>query len=130
VKEFEARTNVAARLAVNGRPRRIQPDVETELFRIAQEALNNVAKHAEATAVALKLTFNHQAVQLIIQDDGCGFNPDEAMPTAAEPRWGLLGMKERATLISGNYHIKSKPGAGTTIQVDIPLQEKLIHALN
>ncbi|MCP4423278.1 MAG: GAF domain-containing sensor histidine kinase [Chloroflexi bacterium] len=121
-QEFETRTKAKARLEVNGRSRRIQPEIETELFRIAQEALTNVAKHAQADAVTIRLTSNRQTVQLTIQDDGCGFVPNAAASTESASRWGLLGMEERAALVHGTCQIRSKSGAGTMVQVDIPVK--------
>ncbi len=127
---FETRTKISARLEVNGRSRRIQPEIETELFRIAQEALTNIAKHAQANSVTIQLTFNPQAIHLFIRDDGIGFDLDAIALAESGSRWGLLGMQERAALVHGTCRIHSEPGAGTTIQVDIPILEELIHAVH
>jgi len=111
---------------VSGGRRRVQPEIETVLFRIAQEALTNVAKHAAAQTVAVRLAFADDAVRLTVQDDGCGFDPDEALRPEPERRraWGLLGIQERVALVGGTCQIMSQPGAGAMIQVSIPVTDK------
>jgi signal transduction histidine kinase len=125
VQDLESRTGVRAQFMVSGGRRRVQPEIETVLFRIAQEALTNVAKHAAAQTVAVRLIFADDAVRLTVQDDGCGFDPDEALRPGPERRraWGLLGIQERVALVGGICQIMSQPGAGTTIQVSIPVTD-------
>lgn len=97
------------------------PEAETNLYRIAQEALNNVAKHAEAQHVSVLLERRGETVILIVEDDGIGFDPAEkAVITENDRGMGLLGMKERAELIGGRFEIESSPGSGTTIYVYVP----------
>lgn len=123
VQEFASRTEVQADFVVNGRHRRVKPEIETILFRIAQEALTNVAKHAAAETVSVRLAYTDNSVQLTVQDDGRGFDPDKVFNTGPKQRraWGLLGIQERVALVGGTLEIESQPGAGTTIRVDIPL---------
>jgi signal transduction histidine kinase len=101
------------------------PDVETALFRITQEALTNVLKHAEARNVSLVLARHPSIVTAVIEDDGKGFDSEAITSTALA--WsgglGLSGMRERLVLIGGSMTIESSPGAGTTIFVQIPLEE-------
>jgi PAS domain S-box-containing protein len=93
-------------------------EVETVLYRIAQEALNNIAKHAAAKDVSIELVGSRNIVSLTIHDDGKGF--DTSAPT--HPRaFGLQGMRERAALIGGSVTIESQPDAGTVIQVRVPV---------
>lgn len=121
-QEFEARTGVRTTFVVNGRRRRMQPEIETVVFRIAQEALTNVAKHAAATAATMELTFADDALHLMVKDDGRGFDPAAALHTNARRRaWGLLGMQERVALVGGSWTVESQPGQGTTIQVTVPV---------
>ncbi len=122
-QKFEERTRIATRFEVNGRICRLQPEIETTIFRIAQESLTNVVKHADARCVTLQLTYGKDTIQLTVQDDGSGFDLDEALQTDSEYRWGLLGMQERVSLAGGVWEIDSRPGAGTTIRVNIPLIE-------
>jgi signal transduction histidine kinase len=96
---------------------RLPPEVETALYRIVQEALTNVAKHAQAQAVTLLLTRQARSVSLLIEDDGRGF--DEA--TTRQDALGLVGMRERTGLLGGRFTVESTAGRGTTIAVDVPL---------
>lgn len=126
VQEFAARTGVEASLLVSGKRRRLRAEVETVLFRIAQEALTNVAKHAAAKHVMLRLTFEHGRVQMVITDDGQGFDPRAALQAGPSQRraWGLLGMQERVTLVDGVCDIASRPGIGSTVHIAIPLKDE------
>jgi len=129
VKEFEARTGVDAGFMTDGSRRRLPTEIETVLFRIAQESLTNVAKHAEAQHVLVRLIFDEQAVQLIVTDDGCGFDPEEAVSADGRGRraWGLLGIQERITLVGGGCEFASRPGRGTTVRVWVPLDDGVDH---
>lgn len=104
--------------------RRFGRQTEIHLYRIAQEALNNIAKHAEATRVSVVLEKRDDRMILIIEDDGKGFFPGRlAVPERSGRGLGLLGMKERAALIGGDLEIESAPGYGTTIFVRVPFAE-------
>jgi len=103
-------------------PRRMPQPVETALFRIAQEALTNVARHAGARMVEIALTRNDGAVRLVVRDDGRGFDPRALGRRRASGRsLGLLGIRERAAALSGTATIESAPGRGTTVSVALPL---------
>lgn len=99
--------------------KRFAREVETNFYRIAQEALNNINKHAEAKNVEIMLEKRGNLIVLIIQDDGKGFNAKDKKMRGKGI--GLIGMQERAELIKGNLEIESAPGAGTTIFVRVPL---------
>ena len=121
IREFEARTGVKATFIVEGKRRPVRPDIETIVFRIGQEALTNVAKHAAAKHAIVELCYNEQVLQLIVQDDGRGFDPAEALHLDGPRRaWGLLGMQERVALVGGTCNIVSEPGSGTRIEATIP----------
>lgn len=125
LREFESRTGVNGALEINGRRRRLQPEVETIVFRIVQEALTNITRHAAARHVHIQLQFQPETLHLTIQDDGQGFDPQVALsPRAGRRAWGLLGMQERVSLVGGNCLIHSAPGQGTTIQITIPLDKE------
>jgi signal transduction histidine kinase len=97
---------------------RLPTDVEEGLYRIAQEALNNALKHAQAKCIAVKLRQGAQAVTLEVNDDGIGFDPS----TAREQRGlGLPGMEERATGLGGRLAVNSRPGEGTSVKVEVDL---------
>ena len=108
--------------AVGFNNRKLGPQVEIVLYRILQEALNNVAKHSGATRVQVKLTYSHPKVIMVISDNGKGFeqnrNPQVAGP--AKRGIGLVSMKERVASASGSIDIRSTPGKGTTIRVILP----------
>jgi PAS domain S-box-containing protein len=113
IRNWSARAGIAAELHASGLlDDRVGPDTETTLYRIAQEALTNVAKHSGATHVALILERTADHVLLIVEDDGTGFDPG-----AATHGFGLLGMQERASLVGASLEIESAPGQGTTILV-------------
>lgn len=100
----------------------LQPEAETHLFRIAQEALSNVHKHAEARNVDIRLQQSDDMIVLEIEDDGNGFDASARAVVAEPSGMGLVGMHERATLMRGTFFIESLPGAGTTVVVSIPMQ--------
>jgi two-component system CheB/CheR fusion protein len=99
---------------------RFTPEIETALYRIAQEALNNVAKHAEAKTVAVVLERRANQVSLIIEDNGRGFDLQQVLG-ADDAGLGLIGMRERAALVGGTIEIESQPDDGTTVVVRIPV---------
>lgn len=126
----EMANNVAARsrmqvdFTVTGSRRRLRAQLETILYRLAQEALNNAARHSRAQRVQINLRFSEHAVALDIDDDGTGFAPAQIIKTQGPRRaWGLLGMQERVMLAGGTLDITSAPGKGTHLSAQIPLQE-------
>ncbi|GIK57000.1 MAG: sensor histidine kinase [Chloroflexi bacterium] len=128
VQTFQSHSGITARLTVHGRARRLPPDIETIVFRIAQEALTNITKHAAAKNVTVLLAFMPEMIQLQVKDDGRGFDTDQILATTSQPRhaWGLLGMQERVALVGGSCHITSSPAQGTAVDVSIPLVEELV----
>lgn len=118
--EFQGRTGICVTLeAPPGFPR-LPSERETALFRICQEALTNVLKHAEATGVSIALTSDAGCVRLCLSDDGIGLTLRDAAPKSTDSGWGLTIMRERAELTGGCFHAVSAPGKGTTIQVEYP----------
>lgn len=101
---------------------RLKPQTETALYRIAQEALTNVVRHAEAQSVSVLLDKRDSRAILVVEDDGKGFDVDH-LRRAGTPaqKLGLLGMEERAALVGGSLTIESRPGAGTAVFVEVPL---------
>jgi len=103
--------------------RRLSPAIETALYRVLQEAILNVVKHASATRVGVILDANDTEVRMIVEDDGAGFLWNETERASAPPmRLGLLGMRERLALLGGTLEIETSPGAGTTILIHVPLE--------
>jgi signal transduction histidine kinase len=100
----------------------VPDDVASVLYRITQEALMNVAKHAHATQVSVVVDKPDGEVRLIIEDDGRGFDPEAtAMVARSDRGLGLDGMRERAALVGGTLAIESSLGGGTTVYVRLPL---------
>lgn len=120
-QRFEQRTEVV--VTVQGGPKfpRLEPGTENALFRIAQEALNNVAKHAQASEVMISLFEDNQKVRLVILDNGIGFEPARRSQEAGELRLGLLTMVERAEAVGGVCRIESQPGRGARVLVEVRL---------
>ncbi len=114
---FESREGVTVSIAI-ARERRLPLDQEEALFRIAQEALNNVAKHAQAAAVTIELNFDDGCTALLVRDNGIGFDP--AAQPAGRRGFGMTSMRERATLAGAALELRSAPGAGTEIRVTLP----------
>lgn len=100
---------------------RLPPDSEINLYRLAQEALHNVYKHAGATRVGVFLERRDGHVVLIVEDDGRGFEPEGVSREGDGAGMGIIGMRERATLVGGEMDVESSPGGGATIYVRVPL---------
>jgi signal transduction histidine kinase len=95
---------------------RLPNEVETALYRVVQESLTNIVKHANARNVSVSVARRNTAVAAVIEDDGAGFDPREVRGDGI----GLLGMRERLALIDGRLEIESRPGAGTTVVAEVP----------
>jgi signal transduction histidine kinase len=99
---------------------RLPPHVEVTLFRIAQEAINNIARHAMAERATIRLFFSDALVRMAVADDGRGFDVDRALASAGSSV-GLIGLQERTRLLNGRMDIRSEPGRGTQLTVEVPL---------
>lgn len=117
VNDLQVRTGISTHISASDIDQRLPSAVETACFRITQEALTNIARHAQATQVCISLVRRSKDFQLIIGDNGAGFDLKQ-LPNAG---LGLLGMKERTLMLGGILDIKSLPGKGTLIEVIIPL---------
>ncbi len=96
-------------------PMRLEPELESTLYRVIQEALTNVVKHSGAERVRLVLREAEERIEILVRDDGCGFEPD-----GATNGLGLVGMRERIELADGELDVRSRPGAGTTLRAWVP----------
>lgn len=120
VQDWSDRVSIPARLHTSGLlDERLAPDVETTLYRIAQEALNNAAKYSRAGRVEVILERRADSVLLVVEDDGVGFDADD---DASGRGFGLAGMRERAALVGGSLEVESARGQGTTVfvRIDVP----------
>ncbi|MDZ7843456.1 MAG: PAS domain S-box protein [Anaerolineales bacterium] len=120
VDKFRDRTNISASVEGEALKPRLSSQKESMLFRIAQEALTNVARHARAGQVTVTLQEEQNQVQLIIEDDGVGFDPDQVQEFSKNRGWGLVNMEERAARIDGKFRLDSSPGQGTAVTVLVP----------
>jgi signal transduction histidine kinase len=122
LREMERRDAVETTFTIEGDFAHSQMDDELEVavYRIAQEALNNIHKHAHATRVDVTLHFEHQGIRLVVQDDGQGFPLAETAELARRGSFGLMGIRERAKLFGGTFRIESEPGKGTCVTIFLP----------
>ena len=123
INDLMERDGIEAELRVEGDRRRLTPEEELVLLRIAQEALNNVRRHSQASQVVTKVEFGPAKVWMTISDNGRGFAvPERTGDLVAIGKLGLIGMYERAQLLGGALLVQSEPGKGTTVIVDVPVQ--------
>lgn len=120
--EFQKRTGISVSLVVDGMRKEIPVGVKKNLYRIAQEALTNVRRHAKASEVEIRLHSTKDQLELSVKDNGRGFKLQDALERAqSEKRFGLLGMQERAYLMGGALEAETEPGKGTTLRIILPL---------
>ena len=121
--ELQSRVALPVSVEVTGEPRDIPPPAKIALFRVAQEALTNVVKHAGAKRAIVRLLYGTDAVTVQVDDDGRGFDVEAALH-ASRTSWGLLGMQERASLLGGEFNLHAAPGRGTLVEVTIQDRQK------
>ncbi|MDA8189708.1 MAG: cache domain-containing protein [Dehalococcoidales bacterium] len=120
-----ASAGVKVHVETVGDERRLPPEIETALYRAVQEAITNIAKHAHAENVSLTLDFDESGVTVEIEDDGDGFDVQAVSDAAAiNGSFGLLGMRERISLLDGELEVSSEPGSGTRIRLVVPLWQR------
>lgn len=123
IKRYASRTTIQTELNIWGVERRLPALVETALFRVLQEALTNVARHAQASVIWLNLRYAADRVVAEVTDNGCGFDVESVQMQATSVRgMGLLGMSERLNLLGGSFQIESQVGKGTQLAFEIPLE--------
>jgi two-component system NarL family sensor kinase len=105
-------------IGVNGEYRQLPARLEAGLFRMAQEALTNILRHAQAKTAHMELFYTSDQIRLIVKDDGKGFDPQNIPPG----HFGLVGLNERARMLGGSLRLESSPGGGTRLEVTIPIQ--------
>lgn len=118
---LEESDGIVTNFTISGREQRLTPENELSLFRIVQEALNNIKKHAEASEVSVNVVFNGGGLKLTVQDNGKGFDLPGSMDSLPlSGKLGLMGMQERVWLLGGSLDIESYPHQGTTLRVRVP----------
>jgi signal transduction histidine kinase len=123
MKGFKAETGIRVSLSAFAAVEEVNGDKRTVLFRVAQEALTNIARHAQASWAEVKIQKLDGAICLKIKDNGKGFPTERVLHAKRQKRLGLLGMRERVEMVNGNFTVTSVPGRGTTIVARIPLAD-------
>jgi signal transduction histidine kinase len=121
VERFKHDNGIEAVYTQFGSRRDIPPEMGTALFRICQESLANVAKHAEATRVEVELNFEGSDINLMVKDNGAGFEIEDGKQVGKSGGFGLISMRERALGQKGKFEVQSEKGKGTVIRVSFPL---------
>src|SRR5690348_12006345 len=122
IKEYQQKCGIEVELTTSGFKERLSPEMETAVYRIAQESLTNTAKHAHAHKVRIAMSEDGKTLRMHIRDDGQGFDAEAVLKTPWQDRGlGLAGMLERASLLGGNVRITSRRGEGARIDAMIPL---------
>jgi signal transduction histidine kinase len=127
VKQYARRVDTKINFECVGLEQRLSSDIETALFRIVQEALTNVARHANASQIHLHLRRKASSIITVIEDDGQGFDVADEVNRSREVLGGgtgILGMRERVALLGGYFNIQSTPGEGTALSIEIPYEYK------
>jgi len=121
LKNFREETGIGVSLSSFAEVEQLQGDKRTALYRVAQEALTNVARHARASQAVVKIQKLDGAVCMKVKDNGQGFQQQRILHGERSKRLGLLGMRERLQMVGGNFTVSSRPGKGTTVIAQIPL---------
>jgi two-component system sensor histidine kinase UhpB len=117
--DFSNRTGIATQVSGDKADFDLEPSVEKILFRLVQESLNNVAKHAQASRAEIGVKIDSEIICLTVKDNGLGFDPHHINGVASEPHWGLLSMQQRAASIGAELLVDSSIGAGTEVRVTV-----------
>ena len=121
IQNFSNRLNIQYSFQAVGFQAKLPPQIETALYRIIQEALNNVAKHSGANRVEVHLERKDSLISASITDNGKGFDLGKALnPESPERGFGIIGMRERVSLLGGEIDIQSRPGFGTFLYIEVP----------
>jgi len=123
IAEFQRRTGIACELVSDGRELHVSDRCATTLFRILQESLTNVSRHARATSVRVELALDEESITMTVSDNGIGLNKGGGQKPGS---FGLVGIEERVRILGGKCLITSRPNAGTTVHVAIPVADNLL----
>ena len=121
-ERFTAQTNIRVIFKHTGLNQRVSLEAETAIYRIVQEALTNVARHAKVSEVTVRIWLDEKMLGVQVEDHGIGFNPEALLNTGTSV--GLAGMRERAVLLGGQFTIETSPGAGTRLTAELPIHLK------
>lgn len=116
-----AASQVPVRVETSGKPVVLEPLVEHDIIMVAREAVSNALRHAHPRELSLRFDFQRGRIRMSVQDDGCGFVPEEVLPQTGG-HFGLIGMRERTERLGGRFAVRSTPGKGTELCVDVPVR--------
>jgi signal transduction histidine kinase len=122
VKKYLEPVGVQVQIRAAGLKDELPAEVEMAVFRVVQEAITNIARHAEASEASISLTKSDNRLIVRVEDNGVGFDSDQLMREQRHA-WGLRGMEERITLLSGKFYVGSRPGGGTLMLAEVPLDQ-------
>ncbi|HXS93965.1 MAG TPA: two-component regulator propeller domain-containing protein [Candidatus Limnocylindrales bacterium] len=120
-QQASSASHVPVRFEASGKPVLLDPAVEHDILMVAREAVYNAVQHARPTEVKVQVRFEHNRLRLRVADDGCGFHPEKKLHLNGE-HFGLVGMRERTARLGGNFDIRSAPGTGTELLVEVPVR--------
>ena len=126
-EEFTDRSGVKVKLVFTNLPEKLPADTELNLYRIFQESLGNIERHAQAGEVAIELSKEGSLLRASIRDNGRGFDPQRPRVEGERPGMGLVDMRERAEFVGGRCALTSAPGNGTEIVIEMPLRSVNTH---
>ncbi|HWN94874.1 MAG TPA: ATP-binding protein, partial [Methylomirabilota bacterium] len=124
VKAFSKRTRIGVRLRIFAGVEHLDAEKRTVLYRVAQESLTNVARHARASHVEVCIEKLSNAVHMQVKDNGRSFSVERMLHANKNNRLGLLGMRERVEMVGGRFGVESAPGQGTVVEVQIPFRKR------
>lgn len=119
-EELAAVCRAQYRVFVTGNPASLNPELQQQIYFIAREAVTNAFRHSNATAIEAELQYSARRLCVIVRDNGCGIDP-ELLDSVRNCHWGLVGMRERAENIDAQLKIWSRPGAGTEVEIAVPI---------
>lgn len=121
VQQYTRTTNIQVMLDLQEWPSSVSSEIEIVLYRVVQESLQNINKHAKHAEVRIRSVYRGEELYLVIKDNGPGFDPREVARRTGKESWGLTSMRERVGLVGGQFSIASRPGAGTEVTLRIPV---------
>lgn len=123
-RSVEARTGLRVVVEEHGLPERLDPELETLAYRVVQEALTNASRHAQGATATVRLRLADGRLHVSVLDDGPGFDAAAVLASSDEDRgFGVRGMRDRVRLLGGRFALRSAPGAGTAVEVEVPVRE-------
>ena len=116
--------DIKFRILIEGQPKTLNPEVQEQIYLIVREALLNALRHSAATAIEADVEYSARRLRVIVRDNGCGIEP-QVLRSGRDLHWGLLGMRERAASLGAQFRLWSRLGAGTEVEISIPIDNAI-----